>query len=258
VRDAHRTTRGFTLIELLVVIAIIALLMAVLVPVLASARSSAKGLVCRSNVRQLVLANTSYAGENDGYYVPAASDMWDNSGLQRWHGGRVSLDEPFDPNRGPLSGYLADGQIKECPQNVGFTKGEGWNANFERGCGGYGYNMSYLGSRLWQAGSGPQAFRNAYSATTSVTELGMPSQTLMFADTAMSNEQGAYIEYSFAEPPFAVCGGKVMTGFYMSPSIHFLHRSQANVGWADGHVGTSQMAHLDRDNIYGNSLFDLK
>lgn len=274
VRSTSRTTRGFTLIELLVVISVIALLMAILVPALASARSSAKSLVCRSNVRQLVLANTSYAGENDGYYVRAASDMWDNAGLHRWHGARDSLDEPFDPNRSPLSGYLADGQINECPEKIGFARGEDWNTNFEQGCGGYGYNMAYLGSRFWQGGiGGPQAFKDAYAATAAVTELGTPSETLMFADTAMSNEQGTYIEYSFAEPPFAVYAGKVMTGFYMSPSIHFRHRSQASVGWADGHVGISRMACLKEENAYGvdssqanlgwfepvdNSLFDLK
>jgi prepilin-type N-terminal cleavage/methylation domain-containing protein/prepilin-type processing-associated H-X9-DG protein len=274
VRGCQRTIRAFTLIELLVVIAIVALLMGVLVPALASARSGAKALVCRSNVRQLVLANIGYADESDGRYVPAASDMWDNAGLHRWHGVRTSLDEPFDPNRGPLAGYLADGQINECTEKVGFAKGEDWNTNFEQGCGGYGYNMTYLGSRLWQGGiNGPRAFREAYAKTTSVTEVGTPSATLMFADTAMSNDQGVCIEYSFAEPPFMVYGGKVMDGFYMSASVHFRHRSQANVGWADGHVGTARMASVDGENVYGvdssevnlgwfepvdNSLFDLK
>ncbi len=271
---AEVKTCGFTLVELLVVIAIIALLMGILVPALAYARSSAKGLVCRSNLRQLVLAGIAYAGENDGCYVPAASDMWDDAGLHRWHGVRDSLDEPFEPNCSPLAGYLGEGQIKECPDRVGFVKGDDWNTNFEQGCGGYGYNMTYLGSRLWSERiSNMQDFQAAYARTTRMIEVGTPSATLMFADTAMSNDEGAYIEYSFAETPFTVYNGKVMSWFYMSPSIHFRHKSQANVGWVDGHVGASQMADFEDENAYGvdssamglgwfapvdNSLFDLK
>ena len=83
--------KAFTLVELLVVIAIIALLMGILIPALDSARSQGKAVVCKSNLSQLVLANTGYATENDGYYVLAAKDMWNNSGLHRWHGVRKML-----------------------------------------------------------------------------------------------------------------------------------------------------------------------
>lgn len=49
--------RGFTLIELLVVISIISLLIALLLPSLSAARDSSRAVVCRSNMRQLVLAD---------------------------------------------------------------------------------------------------------------------------------------------------------------------------------------------------------
>jgi prepilin-type processing-associated H-X9-DG protein/prepilin-type N-terminal cleavage/methylation domain-containing protein len=244
--------RAFTLVELLVVIATIALLLALLMPALAAARSQARGLVCRSHLRQLVLANIGYATENNGFYAPAAKDMWDNSGRHRWHGVRVGQGEPFDPLKGPLVGYLADGQIKECPARVGFVESDEWSTNFERGCGGYGYNMGYLGSRLWDAGlSGPQAFQQAYTRTTGAAEVACPGQTLMFADTAMANSGDSLIEYSFAEPPFAVFAGQVLTDFRMSPSIHFRHGDSANVGWTDGHAGPQPMAESDMTNVYG-------
>jgi prepilin-type N-terminal cleavage/methylation domain-containing protein/prepilin-type processing-associated H-X9-DG protein len=257
-----RKTKAFTLIELLVVISVIALLMAILMPALGAARSGSRALACKSNLRQLVIANIGYATENDGYYVPAASDMWNNAGLHRWHGIRDTLDEPFDPLRGPLIEYLADGRVKECPLMVDFVKGQDWNANFEQGCGGYGYNMTYIGSRTSQGAAGSiQAWKDSYAMTARMTEIAAPAQTLMFADTAMANDQKSLIEYSFAEPPFAVYNGQAVTEFYMSPSIHFRHRGQTNVGWVDGHIEPRRMVKANpksgRANAYGVNSADM-
>lgn len=250
--ERPRGAGAFTLVELLVVISVLSLLLALLMPALAGARSQARAIVCRSNVHQLVLAATGYAAENDGFYVPAARDMWDNAGRGRWHGVRRSLGEPFDPAQGPLAGYLADGQVKECPARVNFVKSSDWNTSFEQGGGGYGYNMAYLGSRLWDAAvTGPLAMQQAYARTTSIHEIANPGNTLMFADAAMANSGDSLIEYSFAEPPFAILGGQVMADFRMSPSIHFRHGGHATVGWADSHVGSEPMASLDTANAYG-------
>ncbi|KPK35644.1 MAG: hypothetical protein AMJ65_17245 [Phycisphaerae bacterium SG8_4] len=247
-----RKTRAFTVTELLVAISVIAILMAILMPVLGAARSESRALACKSNLRQLLLASIGYATENDGSYVPAASDMWDSPGLARWHGRRDTVDDSFDPLRGPLAGYLADGRVKECPAKVDFVKGRNWTANFEQGCGGYGYNMTYIGSRLWQGGtSSIQDWQDSYAKTTRMAEIASPGETVMFADTAMAKGGRSLIEYSFVEPPFAVYNGRPMTGFYLSPSIHFRHRDWANIGWADGHVETHRMAEVDEANVYG-------
>lgn len=266
--------KGFTLIELLVVISIIALLLAIIMPALAAARAQTRALVCKTNLHQLLLANISYASENDGFFAASASDMLYSPGLHRWHGTRDNLNEPFDPQRGPLAGYLAESQVKECPAKVNFIKNQDWNANFEQGCGGYGYNMTYVGSRLWQTGlKSEQDWINAYAKTTKMEEIRIPAMTLMFSDTAMANDGDSLIEYSFAEPPFAVQNGIPVTSFYMSPSIHFRHKNQANIGWGDGHVSNCQLAPFDNVNAYevkssdlklgwfspiDNSLFDLK
>ena len=62
---AMATARGLTLIELLVVVAIIALLISILLPALAKAKEHTKSGVCQSNLRQLVMAITYYAEDNE-------------------------------------------------------------------------------------------------------------------------------------------------------------------------------------------------
>jgi prepilin-type N-terminal cleavage/methylation domain-containing protein len=61
-------TRGFTLIELLVVIAIIAVLAGLLMAVIGKVRQSGYQAKSISNLRQLSVAASTYAGEHDGWF----------------------------------------------------------------------------------------------------------------------------------------------------------------------------------------------
>jgi len=258
---------GFTLIELLVVISLIALLMGLLMPALGLARSQARTAVCRSQLRQLVLANLGYAGEYEGRFVPAASDLRANS--RRWHGTRLNKTDPFDPNGSPLRSYLGGGAVKECPAFGQYFRSDNWEDNYEKGCGGYGYNKAFIGSRHWDerfAGMPDEACKQ----TTSLEELGQPAQTLMFCDTAMAKGE-RLIEYSFAEPPFDFWSGRLYET--NTPSIHFRHHGETCIGWSDGHVSRMEMGEPEGENVYGmvsaqyklawfkpkdNSLFDLE
>jgi len=268
---------GFTLVELLVVVAIVALLATVLVPSLRRGLELARAAVCRSQLNGLVKANQLYASDNEGYYVPAASDIWWGvaGNLHRWHGVRKDLASPFDPSRGPLARYVgADGKIRQCPSFRDFRTGAG-AAAYEAGSGGYGYSDLYVGSQFWKTGffhNSPGQLRGAKRS-----DVKDPAGTVMFTDAAMPQACGGrayYVEESFCYCPLNLdAAGKPDPRSPRQPSIHFRHLGAVNVGWVDGHVDPRRDFRSVRSNIYGadpqammvgwfgpedNSLFDLE
>lgn len=252
---------GFTLIELLIVIAIVALLAAMLLPALGRARAQARSVDCVNNLRQIYLATTMYTAEHDGFYPPAAADLYDFmlpdappdhfGGRMRWHGERATPNgnSAFDPLRGPLAEYLPDGgRVKECPEFTEFRRlGEVANA-FESGTGGYGYNMAYIGSTLYMNRDPVLAVRT----TTRDVRVANPARTVLFADSALP-QRGHLVEYGFLEPPYPVSPdhpeGDRSSG-HLSPTIHFRHFGRANVLWADGHITSEGWGWAPETNAY--------
>jgi prepilin-type N-terminal cleavage/methylation domain-containing protein/prepilin-type processing-associated H-X9-DG protein len=233
--------QGFTLIEVLVVVAVMGVLVGLLVPVLAAARGSAGTAACGSNLRELAQANIIFAQDNDQRYVPGAADFIRN--LNRWHGRRGSVHEPFNHTQGPLASYLgAEGRVQQCPAYRPDATG------FEVGCGGYGYNNEYVGrSRLDDPAPPDNDLRGGR-----VDVFASPRQTVMFTDAAIARQEGGepiVSEYSFAEPPFFATGAE---GWPTTPSIHFRHGGQANAVYLDGHVDSHAMS-FTRASVYGVS-----
>lgn len=272
---SHKTD-AFTLIEVLVVLAVITLLTSILLPALAAFKNLAKMTLCKNNLRQLVLANQGYANDYHGYSVPGALNI-DTTNLHRWYGTRSSTDEPFDNSKGPLSSYLGDAQL-ECPQKVQYADLQPSCELYEGNNGGYGYNYTYVGSRIWF--SGLEAPDTCHSAK--LTDIQQPQATLLFTDTAFAARYDiitglefgpALIRYPFAEPRFFVIGGIANSVWDPNPSIHFRHRRRACIAWADGHADNKKMGPYDgltQDGVrptdfnvgwfepMDNSLFDLK
>ncbi|MEM9883273.1 MAG: prepilin-type N-terminal cleavage/methylation domain-containing protein [Planctomycetota bacterium] len=262
---------GFTLLELLVVVAITALLMGILLPVLGRARDAARAAVCGSNIRQLHLANAAYAHDNREHFALAARDIWFPN-LERWHGKRAAVADRFEPAQSDMADYFGpDGRVKACP---GFVEGHDYQPGFEDGCGGYGYNASYLGGRNDLHGTSPQAAARSARTADVVT----PVATVMFTDAAyLIGGDFTKAAYSFCEPPFWQLSPGPPSTMRPNPTIDFRHLGQANVAWVDGHVGREDLAfsvdYLTHSYVTGedaerqgvgwfgpedNSLFDLQ
>ena len=92
------TQSMFTLIELLVVIAIIAILAAILLPALQSARERGRVAACTSNLKQLHMAASMYAG--DSGWCPF---FYDSNSNKRFY-------DIFEE-----MGYLKLGDVYRCP-----------------------------------------------------------------------------------------------------------------------------------------------
>lgn len=239
---------GFTLVELLIVIAIIALLIGTLVPALGRSRASAQQAACASNIRQLVLAVTLYAHDNDDLAPPGAPEFQTRN-LRRWHGSRASISEPFTSAGAPITAYLDDNAaasaaLRACPTFTPMLDALNTaHTGFERSCGGYGYNNAFLGQDRIHKPSGAWIVRTD-KAGARLSRFAAPANSVAFADTAFAAE--TLIEYSFIEPPF----WPQFPGARPDPSTHFRHANHAAVAWLDAHVTAEPLSHTGSSGLY--------
>ncbi|MEM6854221.1 MAG: type II secretion system protein [Planctomycetota bacterium] len=128
----RRRLAGFTLIELLVVISIIALLIGILLPALGAARNTARTTACLSNVRQFVIAMSTYAADNKDEY-PWSPGTAANDGTGEnidWHDiGVIGYYLPEQEATGTNRYDSIGGSIFVCPSDLtGGVRCYGMNA----------------------------------------------------------------------------------------------------------------------------------
>ena len=121
---ASSAHKAFTLIELLVVIAIIGVLAALLLPSLARAKSKATRMGCLNNMRQLSLAWTMYADDNEGEFPQnnvgnIGGDYFNRPGS--WVLGNAQYPRPGDVENGSLFRYALNPKVYRCPADRSTT-----------------------------------------------------------------------------------------------------------------------------------------
>src|SRR5258708_22257079 len=110
---------GFTLNELVVGISIISILAALLLPALSQAKEKARTIVCLSNLKQIGLAITMYADDNEDLLIPA--EYYPRKGAPFEEGWPTILYNRHYLPAEPTSGYykVPSGQsVFRCPSGL--------------------------------------------------------------------------------------------------------------------------------------------
>jgi prepilin-type N-terminal cleavage/methylation domain-containing protein len=230
---ANLRAAGFTLIELLVVIAIIAILAAMLLPALASAKLKATEAACISNQRQILLAATMYASDNNDLIVPdgKAGGFWNpvvNGVTAPWNQSGVSEDAALkmvqtalSSTNNPLAPYAKSAGVYHCPGDTRFRNapGHGWAydsySKTQNVAGDPKSDKSYWG------------FKECY---TKFAQMRNPSQTFVFIEDCDSrgyNNGTWVVEWNLVTwwQPFS---------WVDSPAMY--HGAIGTFGYADGHA----------------------
>jgi prepilin-type N-terminal cleavage/methylation domain-containing protein len=200
--------RAFTLVEVLVVTALVGTLVGLMLPALARARDAARSAVCASNVRQLGLAWTVYAGDYKGLAMPLAyTDARDTGGGDGiyWWGADGSQSGEVNHARGLLTPYL-DTSPREsgpyaCPaQRPGTYAHQGATG---APTSTYGYNGYYL-SPAYTPGWSSDIGHRPHPRLSAIAD---PSNLLVFADTLIARGPGVLpASNALLDPPMLYAG----------------------------------------------------
>jgi prepilin-type N-terminal cleavage/methylation domain-containing protein/prepilin-type processing-associated H-X9-DG protein len=234
---------SFTLIELLVVIAIIALLIAILVPTLQKTRKNAEAVVCTSNIKQLLIALTSYETQNDTFPYGCDSNLLQKKGPPPggWPG-NASYDKQgwwwFNFIADSLGENLYKESVLWCPSRR--IKDTGIKRNIL--CGNYGVNQAICKNSVGNKGP------DATGLPLRIGQIPRPAETLVLIDSGYSTIMWWYA----TDTPPTYIGGTMEDSAYVpglwintrafrpgvkSDALDGRHTNKnINAGFGDGHT----------------------
>jgi prepilin-type N-terminal cleavage/methylation domain-containing protein/prepilin-type processing-associated H-X9-DG protein len=257
-RGLQRGGGAFTLIELLVVIAVIAILAAMLLPALSRAKSAADSAVCKSNLRQVLIAMRMYVTDKQVYpelnspYAelrPYVNASWPSNNCDcnhttftAWQGPRQSVWVCPGYNRiqGLLCGYGDGTDSRLAPGDMNVLA-----ASYGYNCYGQVTQYAIAQTDITRGLACVNLYWGPFQAVGENLVLN-PSDMIAFGDAAMWDN-------AVQPVPFLAGHPRLENGIYAPPVNMYLaegagpttpvqkawekrHPTRWNIGFCDGHV----------------------
>ena len=260
VQPVRRLARAgaFTLIELLVVIAIISILAAMLLPALGKAKDKAKAAQCLSNLRQIGVAATMYAGDNKETYWLKPDGTIPNDGQWTLNPLSEVLLAPDHPSAYWALGYLdyfaKSRRLFRCPSARYVDE---WREDGRRFPTDWWLNSSYgiHNYLLFRSGYPDNSGATEPSSIKKVTSYQDPSKTIFCQDAAESRMEGPedslglfpgatqILTQWIGQPPYG--GLSTYYGGHHFELEWYRHNKGCQTVWVEGHVSRIKFTSLN-------------